>query len=260
MTQAVAGLSPVQLLERLAEIARAAGEVIMQIYAQDFAVRTKADDSPVTQADELAEALITRKLTALAPDIPLVAEEAVAAGNIPAVGERFWLVDPLDGTREFLAKNGEFTVNIALVEQGRPAAGLVFAPALDELYAGAPGHAAWQEIRGARTPLAVRVPPAEGLTVLGSRSHGDPAELARFVAAHKVARVIPVGSSLKLCHIAAARGDLYARLGPTMEWDIAAGHAVLLAAGGHLNAIDGGDFLYGKPGFRNPQFVARGLN
>ncbi|HRQ48792.1 MAG TPA: 3'(2'),5'-bisphosphate nucleotidase CysQ [Rhodocyclaceae bacterium] len=247
-----------ELLEGIVPIARKAGKVIMDVYATDFAVRGKSDASPVTEADEKAEALILEGLARLAPDIPVVAEEAVAAGRIPDTGRRFWLVDPLDGTKEFISRNGEFTVNIALIEDGEPRLGVVFAPALGQLFAGIRDDGAFREDASGRSPIAVRAVPAEGLTVVASRSHGDPAALEAFLAGRKVASLRNAGSSLKICLVAAGEADLYPRLGRTMEWDIAAAHAVLAAAGGALTETMGGPLRYGKPDFANPHFVARG--
>ena len=246
----------------------------MAIYATDFAVQGKADASPVTLADQQAEAVIVAGLRALTPDIPIVAEEAMAAGDAPrlAAGGRFWLVDPLDGTREFVARNGEFTVNIALIDRGQPVLGVVLAPAVPGpggaaggcLYAGIVGQGAWAEDAAGRRPIGCRAVPADGLTVLASRSHGDEAALQAYLATQlggrRVAHLGTAGSSLKLCLLAAGQADLYPRLGRTMEWDIAAGHAVLAAAGGSVCRIgDGSPLIYGKPGFENPHFVAAGL-
>jgi 3'(2'), 5'-bisphosphate nucleotidase len=245
--------------DAIIDIAREAGGVIMAVYATDFAVRGKSDASPVTEADERAEAVIVQRLRALTPDIPIVAEEAVAAGHAPAVGRRFWLVDPLDGTREFASRNGEFTVNIALVDDGAPVLGVVLAPAIGRLFAGAVGHGAIAEQAGARRNIRCRAVPDAGLTVVASRSHGDAAALDAFLAGRRVASLVNSGSSLKLCLVAAGEADLYPRLGRTMEWDIAAGHAVLLAAGGRVTTLQGEPLRYGKPGFENPHFVAQGL-
>lgn len=252
-------LSRSEILEQILPVVRAAGDLIMTIYATDFSVRGKNDASPVTEADEKAEALILPALAALTPEIPVVAEEAVAAGSIPEVAGRFWLVDPLDGTKEFISRNGEFTVNIALIEDGVPVLGAVFAPALGRLFAGAVGEGAFIEDDAGRRPIACRVPPEAGLTVVASRSHGDAAALDAFLAGRKVAELRGAGSSLKICLIAAGEADLYPRLGRTMEWDIAAGHAVLSAAGGRLTEVDGGVLAYGKPDFANPHFVAWGF-
>ncbi len=265
-------------LHAISTLARQAGTVVMAVYATDFAVQGKADASPVTLADAQAEAVILAGLQALTPDIPVVAEEAAAAGLAPqmAATGRFWLVDPLDGTREFVARNGEFTVNIALIEQGRPVLGVVLAPAIScdgqagaagpagVLYAGLVGHGAWVEDSAGRRPIHCRPVPAAGLVVLASRSHGDAAALdaflATYLAGRRVAQLGTAGSSLKLCLLAAGQADLYPRLGRTMEWDIAAGHAVLAAAGGSVCRIDSGAPLdYGKPGYENPHFVAAGL-
>lgn len=248
------------LLERVVQIVRAAGAEVMKVYATEFTAATKWDASPVTLADERAEALITPALRALAPQVPVVAEEAVAAGHVPRVGRMFWLVDPLDGTKEFIGRNGEFTVNVALVDGGRPVLGVVYAPALEQLWAGGPGLGSWTEQAGRRAAIACRAAPREGLTVVASRSHGDAAALDAFLAGRSVAASISVGSSLKLCRVAEGAADVYPRLGRTMEWDIAAGHAVLLGAGGSVECVAGGGPLaYGKQGFDNPHFAAWGL-
>jgi len=246
------------MLDEVCRLARLAGQAVMAVYAQPITVRAKTDHSPVTQADEEAEALIIDGLSRLTPQIPIVAEEAVAAGRIPTLGERFWLVDPLDGTREFIDRNGEFTVNIALIEHGKPTLGVVFAPALSQTYSGvAGGPATLQDSRGEREIRCRAVPP-EGLTVVASRSHGDEAALQSFLAGRRVAGLRHAGSSLKLCLIATGAADLYPRLGRTMEWDIAAGHAVLGAAGGRVCDLTGAELRYGKAGFANPHFVATG--
>ena len=258
-------MNSAEMLEHLACLARQAGAVVMAVYATDFSVRGKGDASPVTEADERAEAVILAGLAQLAPGIPVVAEESVAAGSIPDVsGGRFWLVDPLDGTKEFVSRNGEFTVNIALIDQGRPVVGVVLAPAVGgpagRLFAGAAGHGAWVEDDQGRRAIYCRPAPAEGLTVVASRSHGDAAALDAFLAGRRVAALTNAGSSLKLCLLAEGAADLYPRHGRTMEWDIAAGHAVLAAAGGEVWLIDGSAPLgYGKPGFENPHFFAAGL-
>jgi 3'(2'), 5'-bisphosphate nucleotidase len=246
------------LLESLLPVARAAGDEILAVYATEFEVRDKADSSPVTEADERAERLILRGLEALTPEIPIVSEEAAAAGRIPEAGSRFWLVDPLDGTREFVSRNGEFTVNIALVEGGRPVLGVVGVPALGRLYGGAEGEGAFVEDARGRTAIACRRAPEEGLTIVSSRSHGDAEALEAFLAGRPVASSVTAGSSLKFCLVASGDADLYPRLGRTMEWDTAAGHAVVSAAGGRVSAVGGGELGYGKPGFENPHFVAQG--
>jgi 3'(2'), 5'-bisphosphate nucleotidase len=245
-------------VDALIAIVRQAGALVMSVYATDFSVRGKSDASPVTEADEKAEALIVAALRRLAPEVPIVAEEAVASGAQISVGDWFWLVDPLDGTKEFISRNGEFTVNIALIRDARPVLGVVFAPALDRLFAGTVGQGAILEQRGERRAIQCRRVPHEGLTVVASRSHGDAAALDAFLAGRRVAKLANAGSSLKLCLVAAGEADLYPRLGRTMEWDIAAGHAVLLAAGGAVTDRQGVPLTYGKPGFENPHFVASG--
>lgn len=250
-----------KLLPTVRTIAHEAGQVILRFYNDRHDVATKPDGSPVTQADHAAEAVILPALHHLTPGVPVVAEEEVAAGRIPDVsGGRFWLVDPLDGTREFLSRNGEFTVNIALVEGGVPVLGVVYAPATGDLYAGAGAGSAVHWIEGRHDyPISVRPAPAAGLTVVASRSHGDAGETDAFLAAFAVAERVSCGSSLKFCTLAAGKADLYPRFGPTSEWDTAAGHAVLLAAGGRVCAGTGAAALgYGKPDFRNPSFVAYG--
>jgi len=253
-----APLNLASLLEALVPLIRAAGGEVMAVYSTDFDVEKKGDDSPVTAADQRAEQVILAGLARLAPDVPVVAEEEVAAGRIPEVGERFWLVDPLDGTKEFISRNGEFTVNIALVEHGSPVLGLVYAPAVGRLFGGALGVGAWVEASGARRNIATRDVPAEGLTVVASRSHGDESALDAFLAGRAVASRTNAGSSLKLCLVAAGEADVYPRLGRTMEWDIAAGDAVLRAAGGIVKTVAGPVLKYGKPGFDNPHFAAWG--
>jgi 3'(2'), 5'-bisphosphate nucleotidase len=260
---ATAGRDEAALL--LARVALAAGPVVMAEYAHGGPARAKGDGSPVTAADERAEATIRERLVAWAAPIPIVAEEATAAGEPMVVAERFVLVDPLDGTREFIARNGEFTINVALIERGQPIAGAVYAPALDRLwFAGARAFACAAPV-GADLPpaqawraLKVRAaPPA--LTALASRSHCD-AATETFLAGLPIADRRSAGSSLKFCVIAEGEGDVYPRFGPTMEWDTAAGDAVLRAAGGATLSVDGGPLLYGKiaAGLRNGGFVAWG--
>ena len=244
------------LLAAVRPIAEEAGRATMAFYGVTQAT-AKADGSPVTAADQAAEDIILPALRHLTPEIPVVSEEEASKGLSPDVtGARFWLVDPLDGTKEFLSGNGEFTVNIALIEDGTPVLGVVVVPALGETYAGAePGSAVLKDASGERA-IRVRKAPAEGLTVVGSRSHGDAAAMEAFLGGQRVASFRAAGSSLKLCLLARGEADLYPRLGTTMEWDIAAGHAVLRAAGGQVRTLDGGAFRYGKPNYRNPHFAA----
>jgi 3'(2'), 5'-bisphosphate nucleotidase len=238
--------------------AREAGEAILEIYATDFDVARKSDASPVTLADAAAEQIILRHLAPLG--VPVIAEEQAETDGLPvSAPDRFWLVDPLDGTREFIKRNGEFTVNIALVEQGVAVLGVVLLPAKGVLYAASgPGSARRITSDGESRPIAARKCPAEGATAVYSRSHADADAMEAFFAAHRVANRIVAGSSLKFCLIAEGAADLYPRLGPTMEWDTAAAQAVLEAAGGRVETLDGAPFRYGKAGFRNPGFVASG--
>ncbi len=248
-----------------ASIALAAGPAVMAEYRRGAPARAKRDGSPVTAADERAEAIIRERLTALATPIPIVAEEATAAGQAIEIAQRFVLVDPLDGTREFVARNGEFTINVALVERGVPIAGAVYAPALERLWFGGQTAFACPAPVGADLPDAaswrtLRVRPApESLVALASRSHGDPATEA-FLERLPVRERRSAGSSLKFCVIAEGEGDVYPRFAPTMEWDTAAGDAVLRAAGGVVLAVEGGPLVYGKvaAGLRNGGFVAWG--
>ena len=250
----------VALLAAVEAIARAAGAVILQIYGTDFAVTGKADASPVTAADEQAEALITPALQALRPAWAVVAEEAASQGRTPHTGRRWWLVDPLDGTREFVSRNGEFTVNIALIEDGAPLLGVVYVPVQDLLYAGWVGQGAWVAAQGVRRAIRCRVARPEGWTLACSRSHGDAAATTTWLNGRPVAATIQAGSSLKFGLVAAGLADVYPRLGRTMEWDTAAGHAVLRAAGGEVTDLAGAPLRYGKPGHENPHFVASGLS
>jgi len=244
------------LLDEVVAITREAGDLIMDIYRSDFAVSGKQDASPVTEADEKAERLILERLKRLKPEIPVVSEEAAAAGYIPEMGQCFWLVDPLDGTKEFINRNGEFTVNIALIDDGAPVMGVVFAPALERMYAGAQGLGAWLEVKGKRQAIECRGIPADGLDVVASRSHGDAPALDQFLGGRLVRSLKSAGSSLKICLVAEGEADLYPRLGRTMEWDIAAGHAVLVAAGGQIHALNGDVLSYGKRDLSNPHFYA----
>ncbi len=255
-------LHPEGLLDDIRDLARRAGEVILDIYRTDFEVRRKSDSSPVTEADEAAERVILPALRALTPGVPVIAEEEAAAGRIESLsGDYFWLVDPLDGTKEFIAGNDEFTVNIALIHAAQPVLGVVYAPVLDALYAGTGPGTAWLETAdAARRSITARAVPGSGAVMISSRSHGDPDSLAELtkslhVAGHRIA-----GSSLKFCLVAAGEADIYPRYGPTHEWDTAAGDAVLRAAGGSVRTLEGADLLYGKDGFLNPRFIARGLD
>lgn len=254
------------LRDGVIDVARRAATEILAVYDGDFAVQHKGDDSPLTAADLAAHRCIVHGLQVLTPDIPVLSEESKGIDiRERRTWRRFWLVDPLDGTREFIKRNGEFTVNIALVDGDRPVAGCVHAPALGELYfAATQAFVSLQDATApfdaaAARPIAVRAVPAQGAIALVSRSHRDP-HTERFLAGVAGVRHESIGSSLKFCRIAAGRADLYPRFGPTMEWDVAAGHAVLQAAGGSVTTPDGAPFRYGKfaAGLRNGPFIARG--
>ena len=247
------------LLPAIDAAAKEAGEAILDIYRTDFDIEWKSDMSPVTKADVDAETVILDVLRSLTPDIPVIAEEEASAGRMPKVGDRFWLVDPLDGTREFLNRNDEFTVNIALIKERRPVLGVVHAPAKDLTFAGAgAGTATRQEGEAPAQSVSVRTPPSEGLTIVASRRHDTGKEREVFLRDYPVANRISCGSSLKFCLVACGEADIYPRFGPTMEWDTAAGHAVLDAAGGCVTTTTGDSFNYRKPDFENPGFLAWG--
>ena len=249
-----------EMLSCLEALAIDAGKAIMEIYAEDFTPEYKDDYSPVTEADTAAETLIVAGLEVLAPKIPVVAEEAFSAGHSPDIsGGRFWLVDPLDGTHEFIDKNGEFTVNIALISDGQPICGVVHAPALDKTYAGIVGQGARRSKNGANVGrINVRTAPETGVLVVASRRHGDPKKIGKLLQGRRVGEIRNAGSSLKFCLVAEGAADLYPRFGRTMEWDTAAGQAVLEAAGGRVTTLDGDPFRYAKSGFENPHFIAWG--
>jgi 3'(2'), 5'-bisphosphate nucleotidase len=246
------------LLALARDLAMKAGQAILDVRARGFAVASKADYSPVTEADHAAEAIILAGLRAALPGAVVVAEEEVAAGHVVGPAAEFWLVDPLDGTREFTAGRDEFTVNIALVRDGRPVLGVVHVPATGETFYGIVGRGAAKSDASGRRPIAARRPPPEGLTVLASRSHANAAGEQDFLRGRKVAQVANYGSSLKFCRMAEGKADLYPRLGRTMEWDTAAAQAVLEAAGGAVRNLDGTPLGYGKPGWENPHFYATG--
>lgn len=251
----------VVFMEAVVALSVRAGEEILEVYSEDFEVRSKEDESPVTEADERAEAVILAGLAELAPDVPVVAEESAAAGKIPEVGDApFFLVDPLDGTKQFIERNGQFTVNIALIEEGRPTLGVVHLPAMGETYwTDGRGRACRRIEGGEAEAIGCRVPASEGLVVVATRSHGNP-ETTAYLESLEIAELVSVGSSLKFCRVAEGAADLYPRLGRTMEWDVAAGHAVLAAAGGTMTLMDGEPFTYAKPGFENPHFLVKGLS
>ena len=247
------------LLEQVGEITKQAGREIMKVYETDFAVEQKADSSPVTQADKTAEEFILRSIReGITDNFPIVSEEAFAGGHAPAVaGQPFWLVDPLDGTKEFVSRNGEFTVNIAIIDAGRPVLGVIHAPVEGRTFWGSKIGVFCQTGSEPETMIQCRQAPQNGLVALSSRSHRAP-EVDAFLADYKIASETKAGSSLKFCLIAEGSADIYPRLGRTMEWDTAAGHAIVLFAGGTVTDLDGNELNYGKPGFENPHFVVRG--
>jgi 3'(2'), 5'-bisphosphate nucleotidase len=253
------------LLQLMVDAALEAGREIEAIYGAGCAIETKQDGSPVTEADRRAEAIILARLGAAYPDIPVLAEEEVCEGRIPDVGLRFFCVDPLDGTKGFVQRNGEFTVNIALVDHHEPVAGVVYAPDSHLLYFGAKGEGAFRaRDGGAPEPIRTRERPASGLTAIGSRNHHAPGTEEKN-ARLGIVEYLPSGSSLKFCMLAEGSADVYPRYGRTMEWDTAAGQAILEAAGGRVLALEGvkevGPLHYGKADqdFENPHFIAWGV-
>jgi 3'(2'), 5'-bisphosphate nucleotidase len=268
MAVTAAILSSPALLDRLVIAAIEAGALILDVRRRGHSVERKSDLSPVTEADRAAEAAILRHLAEIAPSVPVVAEEAVAAGRIPDVGREFFLVDPLDGTKEFVKGGDDFTVNIGLVRDGAPTVGVVFAPATGDLYAGASGEGAWKiglvgGKPGGRATIHVRPRPASAIRVVASKSHRTP-ETDAFIRQYDVGELVSAGSSLKFCLVAEGEADLYPRLGTTMQWDTAAGDAVVRAAGGTVLTLDGEPLPYGpsgqtgSKGFENPWFVVCG--
>lgn len=259
------------LCNMVRRVAIDAGEITLDYYdggAKACGVYMKDDGSPVTLADQEAEAFIGQRLSEITPGVPMVGEEAIAAGRRPDLTghDYFWLVDALDGTKEFIAGDVDFTVNIALIHKGQPVLGVVYLPATGILYAGCGEGTAiqWSDERhgGGDRSISVRPAPQDGLVVMTSRSHGDESKLQDFLSGFKVKKIIRRGSSLKICTVAEGRADLYPRLGPTCEWDIAAAHAVLSSAGGVLTDLSGIEFTYGHTdrNMLNTEFVAASVN
>ncbi|MGE0225713.1 MAG: 3'(2'),5'-bisphosphate nucleotidase CysQ [Acetobacteraceae bacterium] len=246
------------LLALAVDLADKAGAAILQVRAKGFDVQRKDDWSPVTEADHAAEAIIVAGLRAAFPDVPVIAEEEVAGGRITAAAPAFWLVDPLDGTREFTGGGNDFAVNIGLVRDGRPVLGVVGVPAADEMFSGIVGQGAWKRVGGVTAEIRARVPPPEGVTVVASRRHGDTAQLDAFLREYKVDKLLNFGSSLKFCRLAEGLADLYPRFGRTMEWDTCSPQAVLEAAGGSVRTVEGAPLRYGKTGWDNPHFICYG--
>jgi 3'(2'), 5'-bisphosphate nucleotidase len=256
-------MSEAALLDAVAGIARAAGREILEVYASEAVISTeKADASPLTEADLRAHALIVERLGQLTPVLPVLSEEAADTSFAErSRWRRYWLVDPLDGTKEFLSRNGQFTVNIALIDAHAPLLGVVHVPVEDVSYRGLTGGGAWRQ-QGTGTPQAIRVATrsAASVRVVGSRSHrGD--SLDGFLKRLTHFELQPIGSSLKFCRIAEGSADVYPRLGPTSEWDTAAAHAVVLGAGGRVLRLDGQPLEYNtRPELLNPHFIAFGPN
>ncbi|HEV8679771.1 MAG TPA: 3'(2'),5'-bisphosphate nucleotidase CysQ [Stellaceae bacterium] len=247
------------LLDVALRAALAGGDAVMRVYADPFEVTHKDDKTPVTEADLASERVIVAMLTEAFPDIPVVSEETVPEGGFISPAARFWCVDPLDGTREFVARNGEFAVLIGLIEHGRPVLGVVHGPAVGVTYtAHGPGTAMRRLNGGAFAPIRARVPAPKGVVVVHSRSHENSRRLAEYFEGRPVLERNKCGSALKFGVIAAGEADLYPRFGTTMEWDTAAGQAVLEAAGGHVLGLDGEQLAYGKPGLKNDGFLAWG--
>ena len=254
-------MTDIELLDLAAGLARRAADAIMAVRQAGFAVDHKPDYSPVTEADRVAEALIVEGLRAATPGIAVVAEEEIAGGHVATVGSRFWLVDPLDGTKEFAKGLDEFAVCIGLVQDGAPVLGVLALPATGELFGGIVGQGAWKEAApGApRQPIHTRPVPAEGWLVLDSRSHSRPEALVPLLAGRQVASIQPMGSAAKFARVAEGAADCSPRPGPTtMDWDTAAGQALIEAAGGALLTEAGVPLRYGKPGWRNVGFIALG--
>ncbi len=249
--------------DHLVAVADTAGRAILDVRARGFETFTKADASPVTEADRAAETIAIAGIDRLSPVFPIVAEERMAEGTVPAFeGRSFWLIDALDGTKEFVKQGSDFTVNIALVWEGVPVMGVVHAPARGETYVGvvAPTggrRRAYVRRHGETTPIHAR-PRPEKIVIAGSKSHEMPELMGPFLDNYNVADKIVVGSSLKFCMVAEGIADMYPRFGPTSEWDTAAGHAVLRAAGGRVHCFDGVELAYKKPSYINGRFLAEG--
>ncbi|MEO5640274.1 MAG: 3'(2'),5'-bisphosphate nucleotidase CysQ [Sphingomicrobium sp.] len=245
------------LLDALVVAARSAGAEILTLVVAGFEVETKADASPVTVCDRAAEAIILAALAKAAPGVPVIAEEEVAAGRIPAHGDTYFLVDPLDGTKEFVRGGDDYTVNIGLIVEGVPRVGVVYQPALDILWGGRASAGAFVEKGGERRTISTR-PLGPERAAVASKSHFNQATADYLEQAVGACGHLSVGSSLKFCLVAEGRADIYPRLSPTSEWDTAAGHAVLLAAGGRVDGPDGAPLAYGKTAFLNRGFCATG--
>ena len=252
-------MNDMSLLDLAFDLAQQAGAKILEVRARGFDTQRKSDASPVTEADHAAEALILAALRAATPDIPVVAEEEIAAGHVPDHATAFWVVDPLDGTREFAAGRDEFAVCIGLVRNGRAVIGAVGEPARGIVYGGILGVGAWKRSAAGQVAISARTVPEAGLAVVASRHDADDPRLTPYLAGRKVASLLNIGSALKFCRVAEGLADLYPRFGRTMEWDTAAAQAVVEAAGGSVVVAGTGEpFRYGKPGWENPGFICTG--
>ncbi len=256
------------LAEALLPVAIRAGAAILAVRRAGFRAEWKADSSPVTEADRAAEAVISAALAKLAPGVPVIAEEAAYEGNVPETGAEFFLVDPLDGTKEFVRGGNDFTVNIGLIRDCVPALGVILLPETGKLFWGVVGSGAWRAVVTdgeitERRPIGVRAAPDGPIAVVASRSHRTP-ETDAYIGRYEVDKLVSAGSSMKFCVVASGKADLYPRMGTTMQWDTAAGDAILRAAGGTVVTLDGKPLTYGPgegpgaEGYRNPWFVAAG--
>jgi 3'(2'), 5'-bisphosphate nucleotidase len=248
-----------QFLDQICGLAMQAGERIMRIYKGEIAVTLKKDDSPLTEADRLSHEFLVEHLTPLLAGVRVISEESHEADAAsPVAQDRYWLVDPLDGTKEFLKRTGEFTVNIALVEQGRPRLGVVYAPAINLSYYAAVGLGAWRREEG-KSPRAIQTRPApsSSMAVVASKDHAGPLVTA-MLAKLQQPTLKSMGSSLKFCLVAEGQADIYLRDVPTMEWDTAAAQCVVETAGGAICSLDGRRLVYGKPGLKNPSIITVG--
>jgi 3'(2'), 5'-bisphosphate nucleotidase len=247
------------LLPDVEDLARQAGAAILGLYQTGTPVIVKADGSPVTAADLASDAILTPGLQALTPDIPVVSEEGVEAGRIPDIsGGSFWLVDPLDGTREFIAETGEFTVLIGLIVAGRPVLGVMYGPVRDTLYSACVPGTAWEVAMGTRTAMQARRPPKDGRLTVTTSYRKPSMKVERYLETLPVGERIVTRSAFKFADVARGSADLYPGLGLSYEWDTAAGHALVSAAGGTVTTIEGAPLDYGKAGFNNPHILAVG--
>lgn len=249
-----------EFVRKINNIAVDAGHKVMAIYEQDFDIQEKSDSSPLTEADLASHRCIVDALSSLTPEIPILSEESA---DIPwsqrSQWQTYWLIDPLDGTKEFIKRNGEFTINIALINEGKPVFGSVYAPVLEQLYFGGEGLGAWKQSKSGKNNIGVSSSPEEPIRVVGSRSHQSD-DMKGYLEQFSSFELVPMGSSLKICLVAEGSADIYPRLGPTSEWDTAAAHAVLTAAGGSCFIYENDEeLMYNtKESLLNPYFIAQG--